>query len=235
VTFVEERYLGLVKAAILDATLADVDPGTRDGKVWPPRALTMVGEARLENVWWCVERVLDDAVPGDLIETGVWRGGVVAWMRAVLNSRLAGDRTVWAADSFAGLPRPDAAYPADAGDGHHTIGVLSVPRAVVERNLARLGLLGGVRFLEGWFADTLAVAPIEKLAVLRLDGDLYGSTWEALDALYPKLSPGGFAIVDDYESHPHQCGAAVRDYRARFGISDPIVPVDWTGVYWRKS
>jgi O-methyltransferase len=59
-----------------------------------------------------------------------------------------------------------------------------------------------VRFLPGWFRETLPSAPIKRLAVLRLEGDLYESTIVALDALYPKLSPGGFAIVDDYGAAP---------------------------------
>jgi O-methyltransferase len=91
-----------------------------------------------------------------------------------------------------------------------------------------------VRFLKGWFRDTLPRAPIERLAVLRLDGDMYESTIEALDALYPKLSPGGFAIVDDYGAIP-ACRQATDDYRARHGIREPLVTIDWTGIYWRRE
>jgi O-methyltransferase len=75
---------------------------------------------------------------------------------------------------------------------------------------------------------------MERLAILRLDGDMYESTIDALTALYPKLSPGGYAIIDDYGCIP-ACKAAVTDYRAANGITDEIHTVDWTGVYWRKS
>ena len=93
-------------------------------------------------------------------------------------------------------------------------------------------LFRSVVFLKGWFKDTLPRAPIERLAVLRLDGDMYGSTMDALDNLYPKLSGGGFCIVDDYALPA--CRQAVDDYRARHGIGAPLLEVDWTGRYWRK-
>jgi O-methyltransferase len=70
--------------------------------------------------------------------------------------------------------------------------------------------------------------------VLRLDGDLYESTMDALTALYPKLSPGGYAIVDDYGAIP-ACRQAVHDYRDAHGITEPIQEVDWTGAYWQRG
>ena len=90
-----------------------------------------------------------------------------------------------------------------------------------------------VVFLRGWFKDTLPAAPISALSVLRLDGDMYASTMDALSALYPKLAPGGFCIVDDYGAI-EACRQAVTDYRNAHGIAAEMVPVDWTAVYWRK-
>jgi hypothetical protein len=76
---------------------------------------------------------------------------------------------------------------------------LAVSRDEVENNFRKYSLLDDkVVFLQGWFKDTLPNAPIEKLCVLRLDGDMYGSTIEALLNLYPRLSKGGFCIIDDY-------------------------------------
>ena len=107
-------------------------------------------------------------------------------------------------------------------------------RPEVEANFRAYGLLDErVRFLEGWFADTLPSAPIERLAVLRLDGDLYASTMQALDALYDRLSVGGYVIIDDF-SLP-TCRRAVEDFRRARTIADPIEAIDWTGVFWRKS
>ena len=142
----------------------------------------MIGLRRLDNLEHCIRRVIEDRVPGDIIETGVWRGGACIFARAALAALGDPERKVWVADSFRGLPPPDPArHPADAGDRHHTKSALGIGRAAVEENFRRYGLLDDrVRFLEGWFADTLPQAPIERLAVLRLDGDMYGSTMDAL-------------------------------------------------------
>jgi O-methyltransferase len=105
----------------------------------------------------------------------------------------------------------------------------------VAANFHRYGLLDEqVRFVKGWFRDTLPTAPIGRLAVLRLDGDLYESTMEALIHLYPKLSPGGYVIVDDY-GNIAPCRQAVHDYRQQQQIQDLIRPIDGWGVFWQRS
>jgi len=196
----------------------------------------MIGLKRLDNIQSCIESVLADNVPGDLIETGVWRGGATIFMRGALKAFGATDRIVWVADSFEGCPAPDAErYPADKEDKLHTSAELAVPLETVKANFRRYGLLDGqVRFLRGWFRDTLPAAPVERLAVMRLDGDLYESTMDALTNLYPKLSPGGYVIIDDFGAM-ESCRKAVLDYRKKFGIEEKIVGIDWTGAYWRRS
>jgi O-methyltransferase len=203
---------------------------------WPAHAETMVGLRRLDNVEHCIETVLTDHVPGDLIEAGVWRGGTSIFMRAVLAAHDDPARRVWVADSFEGLPKPNAdAFPADAGLDYTVFPELSVGVQQVRANFARYGLLDDrVDFLVGWFKDTLPSAPIEQLAVMRLDGDLYESTMDALEALYPRLSVGGFCIIDDYGAL-EACRRAVNEYRAANDITEPILPVDWTGAYWRRE
>lgn len=214
-----------------------VDPDERRGGLdWPTDAETMIGELRLRNVVECVSRVIEDGIPGDCLEAGVWRGGASIMMRAVLAAYGDSERSVWLADSFRGLPRPDAAYPQDRHDRLFQLGdVLAVSRETVERNFARYNLLDHqVRFLEGWFKDTLPEAPVERLAVLRLDGDMYQSTMDTLVPLYPKVSPGGFVIVDDYLLI-EACRQAVDDYRRLHHIEDPILEIDTVGVYWRVT
>ena len=71
-----------------------------------------------------------------------------------------------------------------------------------------------------------------RFSLIRLDGDMYQSTMDALTNLYPRLSVGGFLIVDDYNFDP--CKQAVTDYRDAFGIDDPIEMVDWLGAFWRR-
>jgi O-methyltransferase len=207
------------------------------GNDWPPHAETMVGLARLANVRDCVTTALADGVPGDLVETGVWRGGTAIYLRAILAALGDTDRTVWACDSFAGLPEADAErFPIDVPLRLHEHSQLAVGLDVVRRNFARYQLLDDqVRFVPGWFRDTLPKLAVEigPIAVLRLDGDMYESTIEALTHLEPLVAPGGYVIVDDYNGID-ACRQAVTDYRAAQGITAEIHDVDWTAVWWRK-
>jgi O-methyltransferase len=186
-----------------------------------------------------MEQCLADQVPGDFIECGVWRGGSVILMRGVLAAHGVTNRTVWAADSFQGLPPPPA-HSVDEGM-YHFPQVVELQRfridlATVQSNFARYGLLDHqVRFLPGWFRDTLPPAPIDRLAVLRLDGDYYESTRDTLTSLYAKLSPGGFVIIDDWGLEKI-CGEkeAVIEFRRDQHITEEIVLIDWHSAYWRK-
>lgn len=244
---VHELYLDMVKRSLVnwiygDSELALVSdrplkPAARIvGKGWPSSAHTMIGLRRLENIQSCVETVLKDGVPGDLLEAGVWRGGATILMRAVLQAYQVKDRCVWAVDSFEGMPPPNPEkYPHDAGLFLNQFPQLGVSLEQVQENFARYGLLDErVRFLKGWFRDTLPTAPIQQLAVLRVDADLYESTMDSLKYLYPRLAVGGFAIIDDYSDIP-ACRQAVTDYRQAQGIEEEIIRIDWTGVYWRRT
>lgn len=206
------------------------------GRDWPFFGYTMTGRRRLDNVQFCVEDVLARGVPGDLIETGVWRGGSTILMRALLKQHGVADRIVWCADSFEGLPVPTAIDVKTQGDNSadmSDVDYLAVSLEQVKANFARFGLLDDqVKFLKGWFCDSLPTAPIERIALLRMDGDLYTSTMDALTNLYPKVSPGGYVIVDDYNSWP-ACKSAVDEYRQRHGIVAELVKIDVAAVYWQ--
>ncbi|SFI86793.1 O-methyltransferase [Jannaschia pohangensis] len=205
------------------------------GEAWPGYADTMVGMKRLDNIDACVRTVIAEGVPGDFIETGVWRGGSCILMRGILKAHDVTDRRVFVADSFEGLPPPEEGkYPADAGDKHHRYGFLAVSEEQVRENFRRYGLLDEqVVFLKGFFEDTLPDAPIDQLAILRLDGDMYSSTIQALESLYDKLSVGGFCIIDDYALAP--CAKAVEDFRTARGITDPLETIDNISKFWRKT
>jgi len=207
-----------------------------EGRDHPDDAETMIGLWRMNNIQDLVIDVLRENVPGDLVEAGVWRGGATIFMRGILKAYGDTSRNVWVADSFQGLPPPNATrYPADAASRWHTFPELAVSLDIVKKNFSRYGLLDDqVRFLVGWFRDTLPTAPIANLALLRVDGDMYESTMDALVHLYPKLSIGGYVIVDDY-NEIESCRAAVDDYRAECGITNEIKKIDWTGIYWRRS
>jgi Macrocin-O-methyltransferase (TylF) len=193
------------------------------GSDWPIDAWTMVGVQRLDNVQHCVDSVIADGVPGDMIETGVWRGGTTIFMRALLKVHGDADRTVFVADSFEGLPPPNPEkWPADSGSPFHEMSFLRVPVEDVQSAFRRFGLLDDqVEFVEGWFEDTLPKLRDHTWSVIRLDGDMYGSTMTSLENLYPGLSPGGYVIIDDF--------------RQQHGLTEAIQQIDWTGHFWRKD
>lgn len=201
-----------------------------------PAALTMSGDKNIEVLVNSLKAVEEDKIPGDLIETGVWRGGLPLIMRAFLHSVGNKERKVWVADSFKGLP-DNGIEPNDlaAFDLLKPIENLSVGRELVENAFSYFGLLDEqVKILEGWFSDTLKTMPKTPLAIIRLDGDFYESTKDALVELYPRLSPGGFLIIDDYNL-PLGCKRAVDEYRAEHGITEDIQEINFQSVYWRKA
>ncbi len=203
---------------------------------WPSTAHSMIGKKRMDNVRMLTESVLGNRIPGDFIETGVWRGGACIMMRAVLKAYNVSDRTVWLADSFEGLPPPNVeCFPADEGEVFHEYEELAVSLEEVKRNFEKYDLLDEhVKFLKGWFKETLPSAPIDRLALLRLDGDLYESTIQSLDALYDKVSVGGYVIVDDYHV-VKGCKQAIHDFFLKRKINSPLVEIDGVGVYWQKQ
>jgi hypothetical protein len=216
---------------------APLDTGIRnEGRDWPASAETMVGMKRLGALRECLERIFTDNIPGDVLEAGVWRGGASIFMRGVITAYGEVHRQSWVADSFAGLPEPEPGrYPSDRGLNLYKHPELSVSLETVKANFSKYGLLDeSVHFLKGWFEDTLPHAPVDQLALLRLDGDLYASTIQTLDALYDKVAVGGFIVLDDYGAIT-ACKQATDDFRESRGIDDQIHSVDWTGVYWRKS
>jgi O-methyltransferase len=238
-------YLNLMKGVLTRSIWID-DPKLKEtrrcGLDWPIQpgeltgtAETMVGTERLDNLMELCQEVLRLQVPGDFMECGVWRGGCAIMMKAILKYHGNGYRNVWVADSFQGCPDPNPSqYPKDENDKHSTFKFLAVSQAEVEANFDRYGLLdGGVKFLPGWFKDTLP-GPVKKLAILRLDGDLYESTMQALEALYSKVSPGGYVIIDDYGAVPG-CKAAVRDFFLKYKINAHVRHVGYSAVYWRVT
>ena len=205
------------------------------GRIWPVQAHSMIGLKRMNNLSFCVETILKEGIPGDFIETGVWRGGSCILMKGILEAHGVKDRKVFVADSFRGLPKPDAAnYPADSGDTHYENSFLAISRQQVEANFRRYDLLDPqVIFLEGWFKDTLPGLAAQRLALIRLDGDMYESTMDALCHLYPRLVAGGFCIIDDY--YLPNCCKAVQDYRQEHKILEPIQDIDGVGSFWRRK
>jgi hypothetical protein len=248
-----QSYLDLLKRAVTDTVYeAEPDPDSESSSEFLDGfirhyiegcAASMLPLARMDNIQFCAENVIRNNIVGDFIETGVWRGGACVFMRGILKAYGISDRRVWVADSFEGLPKPDPEkFPIEATTHQGTVmkqiyNHFAVGIDEVRKNFSRFGLLDDqVVLLQGWFKDTLPIAPIGPLALIRLDGDYYESTWDSLVNLYDKLSVGGYLIVDDYgEDTWTYCRKAVEDFRRERGITDSIVRVDSKCHYWQRS
>jgi O-methyltransferase len=210
-----------------------------NGGPWNDRysgAETMIGIHRLGQIQNCIIDVRRNRVCGDFIETGTWRGGASIFMRAVLKAYGDVSRHIWVADSFMGMPQPDLTlFPQDADSPFCHQSHMAVALEQVKQNFAKYDLLDAqVRFLAGWFRDTLPAAPIDHLAIIRLDSLMYESTTESLEYLYPKLSVGGYVIIDDYFT-PY-CTQAVDNYRRKYDIAEPLQIDGWPqlAVFWQR-
>lgn len=247
---VRERYLTLLKKAltfsIYDYTDCEIPIGVhktkpqeyghrQEGRDWPSIGESMIGLKRMDNIQKCLTDVLECSIEGDVIEAGVWRGGASIFMRAILDSYNS-QKKVYVADSFKGLPAPDLSrYPQDRGLDLSNHPTLTCSLKEVKRNFERYGYLDEqVVFVEGWFKDSLPALNMNKWSVIRLDGDMYESTMQSLEHLYPSLQRGGYLIQDDYNCI-RQAREATDDFREKHGITEPIQKIDWAGIFWRKE
>lgn len=206
------------------------------GMDWPLQGLTMAGLRRLDDLQSCVESVVRDHVEGDLIEAGAWRGGASILMRATLDSLGVDERTVFVADSFEGFPMgQDGDFPDDRElDDLGVFNFLAVSLEEVKGNFARLGCDRGVTFVPGFFEETMPGLRDGRWSLVRLDGDTYEATRLTLESLYPRLSAGGYLIVDDYGAL-EECRHGVDEFRREHGIEEPLEEIDWTCVRWRRE
>ncbi len=201
---IPDRYREVLQARRAGRPLRADDPGF---------ALTNTGQARLNRIKRCVSTAIVEAVPGDLVQCGVNRGGTAILMRGVLAAREVTDRTVWVADPFS-----------DPGDQER-----------LARTFDLFDLLDDqVTLLPVELDETLLAAPIERIAVLHLNSAGHDETLGSLSALYDRLSPGGFVIVDRYGAEPG-CKEAVDAFRRRRGIDDAIERIDGSGIQWRRA
>jgi hypothetical protein len=206
------------------------DLETSSWKIDPlARPVTLLTKDMLDLIEKAILSIEERRIPGDFIEAGIWRGGAIILMRGLLDAYGIGGRRVFAADSFAGIPKNVRAIN-DPVDQWSDRWVASLEE--VQQNIDRFGLLDErVLFVVGFFSDSLKHLARETFALVRLDSDSYDSVETSLEHLYPLTSRGGIVIVDDW--HLPGCKMAVLDYRARHGITDEIQEYGGN-AYWVK-
>lgn len=224
-------YLGGAASPEQFHSVVHYDVGQASWKLDPlSRPITLLSRAQLDLVEQSVLSVTQRGVPGDFIEAGTWRGGVIILMRALMNAHGISGRRIFAADSFAGIPKNTRAV-GDPVDAWRDRWVASLEE--VQQNIARFGLLDdNITFVPGFFADTLKGLADRKFALMRLDSDSYDSVEESLVYLYPLLSSGGIIIIDDW--HLVGCQQAVLNYRGRHGVAEDLKVHDGN-AYWMKA
>jgi hypothetical protein len=144
----------------------------KQGQDWTYLGDTMTGWARIKNVADLLKDVIAKQVPGDYMETGVWRGGSSMFARAVLRTYNEADkRKSFVCDSFRGLPPGDKKL-AEKDIGWDNTPYLEVSENIVANGFRKYGLLdSGVVFAKGFFNETMPPLSkhIEKIAIMRLD------------------------------------------------------------------
>lgn len=229
---ISSKYLDLLKVCLtrtMDLKGSELERRI-EGLDWPLTAETMVSYKRLDNLRELIQQVINERIKGDLIETGVWRGGASIFMKAIL-ATAESNKKIYVCDSFQGFPKSTNVLDDEFDFLEDQRFAISVDE--VRRNFEKYSLLDdNVIFVKGWFEETLPTLQ-GPFSLLRLDGDLFSSTNDALRALYPKLVDGGFCIIDDYSLSP--CKAAVDSYRALNGIREPMMTIDHSAAYWRKD
>ena len=247
--FYLEMIKSMVSATVFNQAEKSVIPGNnnigtrplnlesrRGGNDWAYFGDTMTGWKRLDNVWKLLKQVVEDDIPGDYIETGVWRGGSSVFARAVMNVYGQSNRRSYVCDSFAGLPPGDRALDRADKNWDKMHWYLAIPEAIVAENFLKYGLLDhNVIFAKGFFNETMPEISkrAKQFSVMRLDGDMYESTVDVLYNLYNKLHIGGYVIMDDWFGFPSK--TACEDFFRVHGIAPEIVPIDKLSAYWKKT
>ncbi|MDQ6632182.1 MAG: TylF/MycF family methyltransferase [Verrucomicrobiota bacterium] len=217
----------------------------RSHALFRAKRYTLTSSTRCQKLWDQCDQIFQSNVPGDLVECGVWRGGSAVIM-ALAARHFKQQRRIHLFDSFEGLPEPTAAdekAAKDYSEGKASGSLTSIGKCSVGLEEVKDLLLNKLQFDKsfihfhvGWFQNTIP-ADAEKMgpiALLRLDGDWYESTRICLEYLYPKISPGGLVILDDYHFWVG-CKKATNEYREQHGITAPIQEIDGDAIYWMKD
>jgi hypothetical protein len=188
---------------------------------------TMLPARRGRALYRLAREVDRNHVPGDLVDCGVWNGGSTALLSAG-----APTRTVWAFDSFEGLPEPG---PLDGQKSEGRGGTLRGSEPRVREAMARFGNASRLHVVKGWFEDTFPSVRhrIEAISVLHVDGDWFDSVRLTLENFYDRVAPGGYIVLDDYGGWEGACRAADL-FRREEEIDAPLEVVDASGRFWRK-
>jgi O-methyltransferase len=198
-----------------------------------PRTYSMAQANEINQMAHLVESVIVNKIDGDIVETGVWRGGMCMWTKALLK-KYKSNKRVWLFDTFEYFPQAQSPLDRRVNDVTQILFEHMPTISDVKNNFKKFDLLdSNVIFIPGEFSKTTPVTPIDKISILRLDGDYYESTMVVLENYYFRIVNGGFVIIDDYNNKYLECKRAVDEFRSRYSITNPIIN-SVGAVYWQK-
>lgn len=201
---------------------------------------TMTSKERMFALYESVNYVLDNEIPGDFVECGVWKGGSSIMVGLILKERGITDRKLYLYDTFDGMSAPDQNDEDHSGvsaQAHLDANKKEDQTSVwcysgideVKSNCEKLGIdSSNLKFVQGKVEDTIPQTIPTNICLLRLDTDWYESTKHELDHLYPILSEKGVLIIDDY-GHWKGCRKAVDEYFAKHKVKGLMNRIDYTG------
>lgn len=237
--------IGVETGAYINASFGYDDEANIKKAVSIIKRNSMVSFERLATLWLQVQHLDKYEIAGAMVECGVWRGGAAGMMAlAHLHSRRTPSRHLHLFDSWQGMPEPhhefDGALAVEYSGGANggalepvgqCVAALDEVRQLLEREIAYPSDL--ITYHVGWFQKTLAQTQIDKISLLRLDGDWYESTKICLEHLYPRVVKGGIVILDDY-GYWAGCRRATDEFIER--LSEPVMlhHIDADGRYFMK-
>lgn len=211
------------------------------------REQTMTSVERMYALYTATRYVIDNELPGDLVECGVWRGGSVMMIALTLLRLGCRDRVLWLYDTFDGMP-PPSNEDIQEMSGRPACEILAerkksiddpfwglASRSIVEENLRRTGYpMDRIHIVPGDVLTSIPSEAPERIALLRLDTDWYASTRHELEHLYPRIAPGGVLVIDDY-GYWRGARKATDEYLGALRERPLLHRIDYTGRICVKS
>lgn len=203
-------------------------------------AYTMTSDERIYSLINAVSYVIEQRIPGALVECGVWRGGSMMVIARTLMHYQVTDRDLYLFDTFQGMTAPGsvdvdydgnkAATKYDATSSNPTGKRWSEASLEdAQSNLASTGYpTERIHYCVGPVEETLPDSAPAHVALLRLDTDWYQSTMHEMIHLYPVVAQHGIVIIDDY-GHWRGSKEAVDEYIRDNGVRCFLHRIDYTG------
>ncbi len=174
------------------------------------RPFTMTSVEKMYAMYKATEYIIKNKIAGDIVECGVWKGGSMMTSGLTLLRRNETNRSLYLYDTYKGMAKPTVKdfkifdktsavkiWKKKKEDNYIKWCYASLEE--VKKNLYSTGYpKKNIRFIKGEVQDSIPNIIPEKISLLRLDTDLYESTYHELTYLYPKLMKNGILIIDDY-------------------------------------